>query len=84
MKVSIITTSYNSCKTIEETIKSVQSQTYEDVEHIIVDGGSNDQTMKILKRYPNKNKKICPETSKNATLRANASSVMRTSANGSM
>ena len=52
MKVSVITTSYNSSKTIEETITSVQSQTYENVEHIIVDGKSTDDTLKIIQKYP--------------------------------
>ena len=52
MKVSIITTSYNSSKTIEETITSVQSQTYKNVEHIIVDGNSTDDTLKIIQKYP--------------------------------
>lgn len=52
MKVSIITTSYNSSKTIEQTIASVQSQTYENVEHIIVDGKSTDDTLKIIQKYP--------------------------------
>ena len=50
MKVSIITTSYNSSKTIEETITSVQSQTYKNVEHIIVDGNSTDDTLKIIQK----------------------------------
>ena len=52
MKVSIITTSYNSSKTVEETITSVQSQTYENVEHIIVDGKSTDDTLKIIQKDP--------------------------------
>mgnify|MGYP000595245619 CR=1 FL=1 len=38
-------------KTIKDTLNSVLSQSYKNIEHIIVDGGSNDQTMKILKRY---------------------------------
>lgn len=51
VKISIITTAYNSGKTIEETIKSVLSQTYKDYEHIIVDGNSTDNTMDIVKKY---------------------------------
>ena len=51
MKISIITTSYNSEKTIEDTIKSVLSQNYKDFEHIIVDGNSKDNTMKIVKKH---------------------------------
>ncbi|MEH7225237.1 glycosyltransferase family 2 protein [Bacillus sp. JJ1566] len=51
MKVSVITVSYNSEKTIEETIKSVKNQSYEDIEYILVDGKSNDSTIDIIKKY---------------------------------
>ncbi|WP_421247251.1 glycosyltransferase family 2 protein [Aeromonas jandaei] len=51
MKVSIITVCYNSEKTIEDTIRSVAGQTYKDIEYIIVDGGSTDQTNEIVKKY---------------------------------
>jgi glycosyltransferase involved in cell wall biosynthesis len=54
MKISIITTTYNSAKTIEETILSVLSQDYQNFEHIIVDGASKDNTMKIVKKYEDK------------------------------
>ena len=46
MKFSIITVSYNSEKTIEETIQSVISQSHKDYEYILVDGGSTDNTLK--------------------------------------
>ena len=58
MKISIITITLNSEKTIRDTLNSVLSQSYKNIEHILVDGGSSDETMEILKRYPNKNKKI--------------------------
>lgn len=51
MRVSIITVAYNSGETIEDTIKSVLSQTYPDIEYIIKDGGSTDDTLKICRRY---------------------------------
>lgn len=51
MKISIITVCYNSAKTIEKTFKSVQIQTYKNIEYIVVDGGSKDGTLDILKRY---------------------------------
>ena len=58
MKISIITVCLDSEKTIPYTLNSVLSQTYKDIEHIIVDGGSRDSTLKILKEYPFKKKKI--------------------------
>ena len=53
MKISIITATYNSEKTIGDTIKSVLSQTYKDIEYIIVDGGSTDGTISVVKRKEN-------------------------------
>ena len=60
MKLSIITVTYNSSKTISDTINSVNSQTYKNIEHIFVDGKSKDNTLKILKKskkYKNNSKK---------------------------
>lgn len=50
-KVSIITVVYNGIEFLEETIKSVISQTYPNIEYIIVDGGSKDGTLDIIKKY---------------------------------
>ena len=49
--ISIITATYNIAKTINDTIKSVLCQTNKDFEYIIVDGGSTDETIDILKSY---------------------------------
>jgi glycosyltransferase involved in cell wall biosynthesis len=51
MKISVITVCFNSAKTIEDTIQSVLSQDYPNVEYIIVDGGSKDATLDIVKKY---------------------------------
>lgn len=50
-KISIITPSYNQGKYIEETILSIQRQGYPNLEHIIMDGGSKDETMQVVERY---------------------------------
>jgi glycosyltransferase involved in cell wall biosynthesis len=50
--VSVITPSYQSARYIQETIESVKKQDYPYIEHIIVDGGSSDGTIEILKAYP--------------------------------
>src|SRR4051794_14825027 len=49
--VSIITIVYNSDKTLEDTIKSVLQQSYPHIEYILIDGGSTDQSLSIIKRY---------------------------------
>ena len=56
MKISLITVCYNSEATIEDTLKSVLVQNYDNYEHIIIDGGSTDSTLNIIKKYQKKYK----------------------------
>lgn len=64
MKVSIITIAWNSASSIADAINSVVSQTYPDIEYIIVDGKSKDNTVKIVKSYGNKISKFVSEPDK--------------------
>ncbi len=50
MKVSIITATYNSAATIAHCLASVKNQSYQNIEHIIIDGGSTDHTLSIVKQ----------------------------------
>jgi glycosyltransferase involved in cell wall biosynthesis len=49
--VSIVTPSFNKGPYIEETLLSIRNQTYKNIEHIVIDGGSTDETLSILKKY---------------------------------
>lgn len=51
LKISVITATWNSGKTLCDTIESVLRQNYANIEHIIVDGGSSDDTLDIVRRY---------------------------------
>ena len=52
--ISVITVSYNAVLTIEQTILSVINQTYLNIEYIIIDGGSTDGTVNVIKKYADK------------------------------
>lgn len=51
MKISIITVTYNSAKTLADTLESVLRQEYDDYEYLVIDGGSKDSTVDIIKEY---------------------------------
>lgn len=61
MKVSIITVCFNSAATIRDAIDSVLAQSYADIEYIVVDGASTDETVSILREYVGKIDKIISE-----------------------
>jgi glycosyltransferase involved in cell wall biosynthesis len=61
-KVSIITATLNSEATIKHNIISVNRQKYKNIEHIIIDGLSNDRTLEVIRKY--KNLKMLPKLSK--------------------
>ena len=64
MKFSIITATYNSQNTIADAINSVASQTYDNIEHIIIDGKSTDNTLSIIKETGGRVSEIISEPDK--------------------
>ena len=62
--VSIITVSYNSEKTIEKTILSVNEQTYLNIEHVFIDGHSADKTVEIIRKNSKRDNLIISEKDK--------------------
>lgn len=61
LKISIITVCYNSAETIRDTIESVLSQSYKDIEYIVVDGGSKDGTVEIISGFGTRISKVISE-----------------------
>lgn len=61
MKISVITVCFNAEDTIKETLYSVESQSYPDVEHIVVDGQSIDKTLEVIKSFQRDSLKIISE-----------------------
>ena len=58
MKISIITATYNSAKTLEVCMNSVLNQTYQNIEYILIDGNSTDETLKLIKTKASEFKRI--------------------------
>ncbi|MDA8554990.1 glycosyltransferase [Luminiphilus sp.] len=61
IKVSVITVSFNSGRTIHSTIKSVNQQSFSNIEHIFIDGGSSDRTLDIIEEYRGTNSLVSSE-----------------------
>jgi len=64
MKISIITVCYNSAATIEKTILSVAGQSYKNIEYLVIDGNSKDNTVEIIKKHEDKISKWISESDK--------------------
>ncbi|MFK7810066.1 MAG: glycosyltransferase family 2 protein [Saprospiraceae bacterium] len=64
MKVSIITATYNRVDTLKDTLESVLSQDYPNIEHIVIDGGSTDGTLELLEKYKGPTFKVKSESDK--------------------
>lgn len=58
LKISIITVSYNAASTIGDTLKSIADQSYDSIEHIVIDGASSDNTSTIVSNFPHVSKYI--------------------------
>jgi glycosyltransferase involved in cell wall biosynthesis len=61
MKISLITASFQCAQTIEDCIQSIINQTYPNIEHIIIDGGSKDGTLEVINKYRDKIAKVVSE-----------------------
>lgn len=61
MKVTIITATYNSSQTIADTVCSLEKQTYPEIEYIIVDGASKDDTLQVIEQNCSRVSKIISE-----------------------
>lgn len=61
MKISIVTVCYNSAATIQSTLDSVSRQDYPDIEHIVIDGASKDNTLDIVSKHTSANKVVVSE-----------------------
>lgn len=58
MKFTIVTPTFNSAATVRDTLECIRIQDYQDIEHVIIDGGSRDDTLKIVAEYPHVSKVI--------------------------
>lgn len=61
MKISIVTVCYNSAATIADTLRAVTTQDHPDIEHVIVDGASTDDTVRIIQQHRNHHAKLVSE-----------------------
>lgn len=62
MKVSIVTPTFNSATTVVRTVESINRQTHNDVEHIVVDGQSKDETLMLIRNHSRVKGRIVSES----------------------
>lgn len=68
MKVSIVTINYNNAEGLRRTLESVAAQTYRDIEHIVIDGGSTDNSVDFIKEYVGKVERMNELTSERCVI----------------
>ena len=51
LKLSIVTINYNNAEGLRKTLASIAAQTYRNIEHVIIDGGSTDESVEVIKDY---------------------------------
>lgn len=78
MKITVVTVTYNCEKEVEKTIQSVLSQTYPDIEYIIVDGASKDGTLNVVNKYKGQISKIVSEPDKGVYDAMNKGAILAT------
>ncbi|MEK6788300.1 MAG: glycosyltransferase family 2 protein [Pseudomonadota bacterium] len=61
MKVTLITVCYNSARSIADTLHSVDAQSWPDIEHLVIDGASTDDTLAVVSRYPQPWRRVVSE-----------------------
>lgn len=64
MKITLLTAAYNSAKTIRDTLKSIEIQTYPNIEHIVIDGASKDDTVEVVRKEGRRVTRIVSEPDK--------------------
>ena len=69
MRISIITITYNSARTLQRALESVRSQTYTDIEHILIDGASTDGTKALIEAYAEQMEKLQAKGGKSVSVK---------------
>ena len=68
MKITVITAAFNSASTIGDTLRSVAGQTHPDVEHVVIDGASNDGTVELVREHFGSTTQLLSEATEASTM----------------